>query len=329
MVFATHAVAAPLLWVGVDLFFVLSGYLITGILLRLKQDHAAGYFRPFYLRRARRILPPYFLFLILAVLIFHIRWIACLWCVLFSANIGLALGKINVPVLTPLWSLAVEEQFYLIWPCVVLFCSPRALKRVALSVVILSPLLRAAATPLFHTHFPIYFLSVFRADGLCAGALIAVLQTEQSSWLTVSRKKTVVAFTAAAALCFGLLALLPSFHTGSNSVLFNSWGYSLISWFFFGILLLTLTLTHGLSLTVLSWPPIRYLGKVSYSFYLWHWAVLMLVSQRIHSVPLVAFSAFALTTAIAAASWHLMESPLLQSRSASFQNQPAVPSRAT
>jgi peptidoglycan/LPS O-acetylase OafA/YrhL len=328
MVFATHAAHAPLLWVGVDLFFVLSGYLITGILLRLKQDPAAGYFRPFYLRRARRILPPYFLFLILAAVIFHIRWIACLWCVLFSANIGLALGKINASVLTPLWSLAVEEQFYLIWPCVVLFCSPRTLKRVAVSVIIVSPVLRAAATPFFHTHFPIYFLGVFRADGLCAGALIAVAQIEQSSWLAISCNKIVAAFTAVSALCFGLLTLLPSFHTGSNSVLFNSLGYSLISWFFFGILVLALTLTQGFALTVLSWSPIRYLGKISYSFYLWHWAILMLLSERIHLAPLVTLSAFALTAAIASASWHFMESPILRTRSTFLQNQSAIPSSA-
>lgn len=64
MVYAGHAFHIPLLWTGVDLFFVLSGYLITGILLRLKdQPVTAGYFAPFYKRRARRILPSYFIFL--------------------------------------------------------------------------------------------------------------------------------------------------------------------------------------------------------------------------------------------------------------------------
>lgn len=328
MVFATHAAYAPLLWAGVDLFFVLSGYLITGILLRLKGQRSSGYFRPFYLRRARRILPPYFLFLILAAAIFHTGWLASLWCVLFSANIGLALGKINAAVLTPLWSLAVEEQFYLIWPCVVLLCNARTLKRVALSVIVVSPLLRAAATPFFHTHFPIYFLSVFRADGLCAGALIALAQTDPSFWLTLSRKGTVAALIAGSALCFGLLAILPSFHTGSNSVLFNSLGYSLISLFFFGVLIFALTLTKGFALTVLSWPPLRYLGRISYSFYLWHVAVLMLLFERIHSSPLAVLSGFALTAALASASWYFMEAPLLQKHPASFKNPSAASSEA-
>jgi peptidoglycan/LPS O-acetylase OafA/YrhL len=329
MVFATHAAYAPLLWAGVDLFFVLSGYLITGILLRLKQRHAGyGYFLPFYLRRARRILPPYFIFLVLAAVIFHIRWIACLWCVLFSANIGLALGRIDAAVLTPLWSLAVEEQFYLIWPCVVLLYDARTLKRVAISLIVVSPLLRAIATPFFHTHFPIYFLSVFRADGLCAGTLIAIVQTEPSSWRVLSHKRIAATVTACSALFFGLLTALPSFRTGSNSVLFNSLGYSLISWFFFGVLILALTLTRGIALTALTWPPFRYLGRISYSFYLWHWAVLLLLSQRIQSAPLLALSGFAFTAAIASASWHFIESPILHMRLASFETRTAVPSRA-
>jgi peptidoglycan/LPS O-acetylase OafA/YrhL len=328
MVFANHAAHVPLLWVGVDLFFVLSGYLITGILLRLKQQYAAGYFRPFYLRRARRILPPYILFLIIAACIFSIRWTAGLWCVLFSANIGLALGKISASVLAPLWSLAVEEQFYLIWPWVVLLCDIRTLKRIAFFVVVASPLLRAAATPFFHTHFPIYFLSAFRADALCAGALVAVVQTEPSTWADFSCKRPVAAVSGICALCFLFLTPLPSFHTESNSVLFNSLGYSLIAWFFCGVLLLTLTLTRGAVLATLEWRPIRYLGRISYSFYLWHWAILLLLSQRIHSIPLLALSGFTLTVAIASISWHFIESPLLSARSASFDTRTAMLARS-
>ena len=328
MVFATHAAHAPLLWAGVDLFFVLSGYLITGILLRMKQRPADGYFVPFYLRRARRILPPYFLFLICAVAIFHIRWLTCLWCVLFSANIGLALGKVNDSVLTPLWSLAVEEQFYLIWPLVVLMCDSRTLKRVALSVMVLSPLLRAAATPFFHTHFPIYFLSIFRADSLCAGALIAIVQKEPSAWFVISRGTGVAAVTIGSALCFAFLTTLPSFHTGSNSVLFNSLGYSLIALFFFGVLIGALNLKPGLALAVLAWPPLRSLGRISYSFYLWHWGIFLLLSERIHAPLLRALSAFTITTAIAAASWHFMESPILRSYSLSSGHRPAVKASA-
>jgi peptidoglycan/LPS O-acetylase OafA/YrhL len=328
MVFVTHAAHAPLLWAGVDLFFVLSGYLITGILLRLKQQYASGYFRPFYLRRARRILPPYFLFLIVAAAVFSIRWSAFIWCILFSANIGLAFGKISASVLTPLWSLAVEEQFYLIWPWVVLLCDTRRLKRIALFVMVASPLLRAAATPLFHTHFPIYFLSIFRADALCAGALLAIVQTQPSSWGAFSSKRSVAVFCAACALSFSSLTQVPSFHTGSNSALFNSLGYSLIAWFFCGVLLLSLMLTKGFILAALTWRPVRYLGRISYSFYLWHWAILLLLSQRIHSTSLLALSGFALTVAVASISWHFIESPLLSARSAHFETRTAALARS-
>lgn len=328
MVFATHAARIPLLWAGVDLFFVLSGYLITGILLRLKQQPAAGYFRPFYLRRAQRILPPYLLFLILSTAIIHTGWIASLWCILFSANIGLALGKINSLALTPLWSLAVEEQFYLIWPWVVLLCSARTLRRLAISVIVISPLLRAAATPLFHDHLPIYFLSVFRADGLCAGALVAVAQAQQSFNSALFRKRTFIALIVGSMLVFGLLSTLPSFHTSANSILFNSLGYSLISLFFLGMLIFALTLPKGVALAFLSWAPLRYLGRISYSFYLWHVAVLLLLSERIHSTPVVVILGFALTAAIAATSWHVIEAPLLKKGAASFRGQPVMSSRA-
>lgn len=86
MVFVYHALYAPLLWSGVDLFFVLSGYLITGILLRLKTSERAkaASLSSFYSKRARRILPPYLLFLFLASVVFHVHWShAWYWYTLF------------------------------------------------------------------------------------------------------------------------------------------------------------------------------------------------------------------------------------------------------
>jgi peptidoglycan/LPS O-acetylase OafA/YrhL len=324
MVFATHAAHVPLLWTGVDLFFVLSGYLITGILLRLKQQ-AAGFFAPFYLRRARRILPPYFIFLIAAALLFHARWTALPWCALFSANVGLAFGKINDSVLTPLWSLAVEEQFYLLWPCVILFCSPRTLRRVALAVIILSPFLRAFATPLFSTHFPIYFLSPFRADSLCAGAFIAISEREIPHCIALHHS-IAKRLALAAASAFVLLTALPSFRTGSNTVLFNSLGYSLIALFFAAALVLTLHLRQGPIHALLTSTPLRYLGRISYTFYLWHWAVLIFLSDHLHSSALIPILAFLATFAIAASSWHFIEAPILATPTSSARSyQPATP----
>jgi peptidoglycan/LPS O-acetylase OafA/YrhL len=164
------------------------------------------------------------------------------------------------------------------------------------------------------------------ANGLCTGALIAIAQREPSLWLALSRKTILLGISAGSILCFALFSALPTFRTASNSILFNSLGYSLISCFFFAALIFALTLTDGLGLTVLSWRPLRYLGRISYSFYLYHVAVFLLLSQRMHSATLLAFSGFVVTFTIASASWHVMESPILKnSRPASMARQAAFP----
>jgi peptidoglycan/LPS O-acetylase OafA/YrhL len=126
MVFTTHALHIPLLWMGVDLFFALSGYLITGIFLGLKDRRGTGggYWKPF--RRVRRILPPYLGFLIFLTIFFHLPWARIwYWYAFLGANLALALGKVEVAAMTPLWSLAAEEQFYFIWPWIVLCAAER------------------------------------------------------------------------------------------------------------------------------------------------------------------------------------------------------------
>lgn len=316
MVFATHALHIPLLWLGVDLFFVISGYLITGILLRLKEPGSPnkGYWRPFYFRRFRRIIPPYAGFLIVLSLFFRVPWAHLwYWYVFFGANFALALGKVTVAAMTPLWSLAVEEQFYLIWPSIVLFWTKETLRRIALAVIVLSPILRALCTPLFSTHFPIYSLTIFRADTLAAGAFIALSQSLDDRWIERHRRLA-GGSVAAAVVLFGVLTLFPSFRTGANSILFNSVGYSLSVILFGAALTCVLGLREGFVYKILTARPVRYLGLISYTFYLYHVAVLLEVEQRVHSTALVAAVSFAITVAISGISWHFFESRILKMR---------------
>jgi peptidoglycan/LPS O-acetylase OafA/YrhL len=173
-VFLHHACRAPLLWAGVDIFFVLSGFLITGILLERKARGGA-YFKYFYERRVRRILPPYYLALLLSSLLFGWAWLhRWYWFAFFATNVGESIRRSHFS-LQPLWSLAVEEQFYFVWPVVILLVAERNLRRICIAMLFVAPLLRILCTPLFHNHFPIYFLTPFRADLLCAGALIALI----------------------------------------------------------------------------------------------------------------------------------------------------------
>ena len=246
MVFATHALHIPLLWMGVDLFFVLSGYLITGILLRLKErtQRRREYWKPFFfgacgessaLPRVSDVSHDIFPSSVGTYLV-----LVCL----FRSELALALGRVEVAAMTPLWSLAVEEQFYFIWPWIVLLCSQKTLRRICVAVIICSPIVRALFTPAFATHFPIYSLTIFRADTLAAGAFIAVSERENAEWVFSDQRFAIWTVVATLAL-LGWLSILPSFRTGANSVLFNSIGYLLSVVLFGSILIFVLGLRRG------------------------------------------------------------------------------------
>ncbi len=169
-------------WMGVDLFFVLSGFLITGILLDTKQHES--YFRNFYARRCLRIWPLYYsvlfcMFVAVPLIrpsearaVFDARS-APWWSFLFYLQnflvpaASMATGPLGVT-----WSLAIEEQFYLVWPLVVRRCSDVQLRRLTVAVICFSPALRFYL--LVH-HVNIYSNIFCRLDGLMAGALLALL----------------------------------------------------------------------------------------------------------------------------------------------------------
>ena len=120
-VFGNHSIPVPLGWVGVDQFFVLSGFLITGILLKAKSSTPKVFFGTFYRRRAQRILPAYGTALLLAAAMgAAVGWATVWpWLASFCANFANVFYPEKLGPLAPLWSLAVEEQFYLLWPLVV------------------------------------------------------------------------------------------------------------------------------------------------------------------------------------------------------------------
>ena len=329
MVFATHALKIPLLWMGVDLFFVLSGYLITKILLRLKEQSqqatGSSYWAAFYLRRAQRILPAYLIFLVCMELI-GVHWLRTrYWYSLFAANIGAAFHKLGSQMLDPLWSLAVEEQFYLLWPCAVLFCSAKRLRWIALAIICASPVLRACATPFFRDHFPIYCLTIFRGDVLAVGAWIAIAEHENSGFVH-ARRHTAALVAVAVAGAFATLSIFPEFRTGANSMLFNGMAYSLSAIFFGGVVVYSLAISSGPTHTLLTFRPLGYLGRISYTFYLWHVAVVILLESYLQSYWLRPAAAFAATFVIAAFSWKYIESPVLNWRR---NPNPAIPKIAS
>src|SRR5436190_1183897 len=168
-------------WMGVDLFFVLSGFLITGILI--DAPHSADYFGNFYARRCLRIWPLYYaLLLFMFVVIPRVQPASAVdlfersspwWSYpLFLQNFLVRIPTNAAGPLAVTWSLAIEEQFYLVWPWVVRYSSLAQLRRLALLVIGLSPALRLALS----AYGVNLYTNVFcRLDGLMAGALLALV----------------------------------------------------------------------------------------------------------------------------------------------------------
>ncbi len=155
-------------WLGVDLFFVLSGFLITGVLLRAKRLGPREYFRRFYIRRTARIWPLYFLVLgILFALNHHGYGRYFALTVLMLPNLAAYLGLPILPGAGPYWSLGVEEQFYLIWPWIVLLGGRRTIVVAGIVTIAAAPLLRALTPAAIEATW-------CRADGLALGSLLAI-----------------------------------------------------------------------------------------------------------------------------------------------------------
>jgi len=250
-------------WLGVFLFFVLSGFLITGILLDSKEK--PHYWRNFYIRRVLRILPIFVLVLVVIKIFCHATWLYVVVCLAYMANLAqmMHLGGFKYGVL---WSLAVEEQFYLGWPWLARFLTRRHLAYTAAGIIVISPVLRwlsaASIVPLGDPHNMTWLI----ADNLAMGALLALmLRSRWGSVRTVRR-------CAAGLLVIGLLLLAGGIPLGllHRASLFGSALQTVPFELMFAALLL-FSLLVGDRPAVLAWTaPLRFFGYLSYGLYLYH-----------------------------------------------------------
>ncbi|MBW3598193.1 MAG: acyltransferase [Planctomycetes bacterium] len=251
---------------GVDLFFVLSGFLITGILHDSKaQPH---FFRDFYMRRTLRIFPLYYGTLVVAFVLLpaisspgveiaaepHQAW---LW--LYGANLLISFqGEWVLGAFDHFWSLAVEEQFYLVWPLVVYFCSAAVSRRIAASLVVAAAASRVAWVLLGGNGAAAEVFTLFRLDSLLLGAWLALVarQPQGLQKLTPLAKRTLGttgAMFAIVALLDQRLLTLPT---------------TLCALFFGAVLILAVTAPEGSPMgRVWSNRSLRLLGKYSYGMY--------------------------------------------------------------
>ena len=303
-VFIHHSLHVKLLWMGVDLFFVLSGFLITGILLESKCQPLGAYFAHFYERRARRILMPYLLLLVIVSLVFGTAWMQHWYFYILLTNF---LEPLNIPhpdAFLPLWSLAVEEQFYLIWPFAVYFLSVRNLRWFCVLLLLLSPTLRGALH--FQHPWPIYMLTPFRADLLAAGGLLSI---EWRNRRTAIERHGTAAGVALVAI--GLVMILALTKAGVST--YGNTRFGNVTIYEACLLISSGGVTYaiaGRGVGWLRWKPMTYVGKISYSMYLIHLAVIIVVDRLFDGVSAAAI-ALIVTLAYASFSWNFMERRLL------------------
>jgi peptidoglycan/LPS O-acetylase OafA/YrhL len=304
-------------WSGVDLFFVLSGFLITGVLLDAKEK--PHYFRNFFIRRALRIFPLYYSVLALAFVaralvgeshLFGNANPAWLW--LYGTNFVLATGK-TFGVFDHFWSLAIEEHFYLVWPVLVWLLNQRQLLLVTILLWIATALLRAAMVFGDYSAQVIYVLTFTRLDSLAAGALLALVARGPSglqplmlpAWLILLFGSFLIAVLVALGGPHQDNAYMLSIGLSAFTLLFGS----------------TILLAVGSQAVgwICSIAVLRWFGRYSYALYIWHPIVFTLVfyteagralrgrSPDLTGELLAVVVAVAGTIAMSLCSWFLLE----------------------
>jgi peptidoglycan/LPS O-acetylase OafA/YrhL len=319
-------------FLGVDVFFVISGYLITCLLLGDWREHGGIGFARFYLRRARRLLPA--LFVMLGVVCLYsmlflpdtigelrgqvvaaVAYVENWWLILHDVSYFVAAGR--PPLLRHLWSLAVEEQFYLLWPVILGFLltkwghDRRKVIGAVIGMIVLSTLLMAVLYTPYTDPSRVYFGTDTRAATMLIGAVLAFVW---SPW-RLSRdtgKGAPLVLDAFAAV--GFVAVMWFF---LNAGEFDPWmyrgGFTIVALFTALLLAGTVHPAARLAPAVFSLGFFRWIGVRSYGIYLWHWPIFMVT--RPHSdvfftgIPLLVFR-LGLTVGIAALSFKYVEEPI-------------------
>jgi peptidoglycan/LPS O-acetylase OafA/YrhL len=343
---AVHSTHTPYLlvpfrlaWSGVDLFFVLSGFLIGGILLDAKKS--ANYYSTFYSRRVYRIFPIYYLWLALFLVGVYLSagvrasfvsslfrqsipfWTYCI----YLQNLGMSLRDSIGPIwLAATWSLAVEEQFYLLLPYIVRQFSRQTVTWLSCFAILCSPVLRFLLMYHGPGYLSSYTLLPCRADSLGFGVLLAIVVRSRVAWDWLQcRRKWMCAFFWMLAAGFCLLILIRHPFT---KPLFVALGFSLLA-AFYAVSIALLVLQPGpVAKLIFRWKPLVRLGTISYAVYiihngvnfLWHGAVFG-ETPSLDTWPeaLVTTASVVTVVVLSSASWHFWESGLIQSAHQRFR----------
>lgn len=315
------------LWCGVNLFFVLSGFLITGILIDSKG--LPNYFVAFYIRRVLRIFPLYYGFLLVCLLYvcatrftlstrLNVEWI---WYFTYLYN-WRAVVQPGPPHIQHLWSLAVEEQFYLIWPLIVYAVPNIRLPLLCIALAASSAILRASVVVLGLPGPVAYYLTPMHVEDLTLGALAAVVVRDPRLILTLRWIKPLITLG-----CVGVaLTFFISRGFEANKPLVLTVGTSSLNIIFFGLILKAALVRHEKNLLTRSLrsKSLRWLGKYSYGAYIFHLPIAITAAEyfrprlpalsmthRIVLVLTVMSTGIVLSCLLAYISYHLLEKRFL------------------
>jgi peptidoglycan/LPS O-acetylase OafA/YrhL len=302
-------------FLGVDLFFVLSGFLITTLLSEEFSRTKTISLRKFYMRRVLRLGPALFLYLLACLIVTYYTQLIEItrelkligFALIYLTNWRMAFGW--DPVLDPtaiIWSLSIEEQFYLVWPLLFSGCLVLKLKRrfiiAGLVVSILSVMahrysLLNAGSGLLR----LYYGTDTRADALLTGCLLALLPVATIG-VPARRYLNHLALIAAVAL----LCLIGTTHF-EDQFLYRS-GYTVVALLAGVVVMVAAHSPPRILAAALRWPPLRWFGKISYGLYLWHWLVVRSTSFYYlgYWEP---WARLALAVGIASFSFYLVEHP--------------------
>jgi peptidoglycan/LPS O-acetylase OafA/YrhL len=319
-------------WMGVDLFFVLSGFLITDLLLKTRDQKL--YFRNFYIRRVLRIFPLYylvlFLFFTLSPILFKEKGADSVfsyyqsnstWFWTYFQNwLLVKKGPPPVPFLAHFWSLAIEEQFYLFWPIMIFFIRKSAMiKKLIIGLIALAIATRLAVWATYPHEVEKFYCSTFtRMDSLLMGSLLAVHLREGKE---IPLKLIKIIFVSFAALI--ILSLSIFGNVRQDNLFFPTLGYTLAAAFFTSVVYLVLRNEALVKGWVHHLNVLRFAGKISYGMYVFHIPIYLVLcnllsrvltgsSQWLIGGPLLVSGLSVLLTIVASTiSFYAVERPIL------------------
>ena len=302
---------------GVDLFFALSSYLITELLIREYQHRGSIDIWAFYVRRALRIWPLYFVFLAITILIVpylfpdDFNWKYALMFALFVGNWASVWWGLPFSVASPLWSISVEEQFYLTWPLLIFFFGVRRIPQIAVVMLVIALTMRMILAAAKVGDAAVWCNTFARLDPIALGALLSYGLGGRIPYLNTASRIAL----GAGGLLFWLV----------TSRYFSLYGFSSLITYpavALGSVMLLIAALRPAAKSFLRSPlsSLVYLGRISYGLYVFHLLALATMSQQLF-VPVIGIQlgfasrliiGFFLTVALAAISYHWLELPFLR-----------------